>query len=647
MYLKFKKFLLLIVITVCSVSGVEAADGDTTWIQANNRRLDNGNGYGPYDTAVVFPSGATTYRKVYMVFNLGEYDCPAGTQYCHQWDYTVTNYIMTPTDTVEISRFITPYATTGSPRFPSTWNKDYVFDVTDYIQYLKGNAVSRIFYSGYSAGFTANVRFAFIEGTPERNVIGIDNLWSGSWQYGNASDPIDNHITPQTRTAPAGAQSAELKVTITGHGADNNYCCEFDSHSYNVLLNNNSISSFTIWKNDCGFNELYPQGGTWIYDRANWCPGEQVNIVTHKLTGVTAGNTYDLDLGFDPYTAGNTNYGSYTVNGAVVYYGAYNHTTDAFLADIIAPTNADDHYRENPFCGDPVIRVANNGSAAITSMKIQYGVNGSNLSVYNWTGNIAASQSQDISLPEPWDLRVAAGQTGNKTFMAKVLEVNGQADEDATNNTSTSTFTPTQKWPVTFIVRFKTNNAANENSWKIYDLSGAVVAQRQGSAANTLYADTLTLGPSCYRLVVEDQGCDGLSWWANPGAGTGLIQVKPLSGSPYTLNGYFGGDFGCGFAQTFTTDWTTTVPTVNTHTPAAIDAFPNPAQDMVTVTLSNMNNIHGTIRIVDPLGKTVLAQDCNNARQSVNISGLASGTYLVVFDGTDHSRIQTRLVITH
>ena len=39
-----------------------------------------------------------------------------------------------------------------------------------------------------------------------------------------------------------------------------------------------------IWRDDCGENPLYPQGGTWIYDRANWCPGDKATTREHELT---------------------------------------------------------------------------------------------------------------------------------------------------------------------------------------------------------------------------------------------------------------------------------------------------------------------------------------------------------------------------
>src|ERR1700752_458563 len=105
---------------------ISANPGDTTWIQANNVQL---NYYNNFDTAVAFPNGSVSYRKILMYFTLGEYSCPSGSTYCHQWDYTVTNYLMTHTDTVELSRFITPYANTGVPRFPATWKQVYVYNV--------------------------------------------------------------------------------------------------------------------------------------------------------------------------------------------------------------------------------------------------------------------------------------------------------------------------------------------------------------------------------------------------------------------------------------------------------------------------------------------------------------------------------------
>src|SRR5690606_19779340 len=96
------------------------------------------------------------------------------------------------------------------------------------------------------------------------------------------------------------------------------------------------------------------------------------------------------------------------------------------------------YFRMNPIVGKPVIKVKNTGSAPITSLKIEYGVVGNWLPTYTWTGTILPTLEREIELPEPWSLRIATGN--NNQFVAKILEVNGQPDEDVTNNELKSTF---------------------------------------------------------------------------------------------------------------------------------------------------------------------------------------------------------------
>ena len=138
-----KKQLYLFVIALLFLSvKVSANVGDTTWVQSFHGQFTQ---YGNFDTAVTFPNGSVSYRKIYMIFTLGEYNCSAGSQYCHQWDYDVENYVMTPAgDTLELARFITPYATSGTPGFGSSWKQYYIFDVTDYYNVLKNAATMRI-----------------------------------------------------------------------------------------------------------------------------------------------------------------------------------------------------------------------------------------------------------------------------------------------------------------------------------------------------------------------------------------------------------------------------------------------------------------------------------------------------------------------
>ncbi|MBN8669752.1 MAG: T9SS type A sorting domain-containing protein [Chitinophagales bacterium] len=633
------KKLLIAAFAAISAFSAQAANGDTTWVQAHaDKWLDH---YGAHDTTVQFPDGTKSYRRVYMIWTLGKYQCPGSPQYCGDWDYTVNTYLMTKTgDTVELGRYITPYANAGSPRTPWTWRQRYVFDVTDYYTLLKDSATVRINYSGYSWGFTGNVKFAFVEGTPARNVLGISKLWDGYYNFGGAT-PIDNYVTQKSLTAPANTQFAELKFIVSGHGADQNYCSEFCKKYYQVKLNGSQIEQKDIWRDNCGKNHLYPQSGTWVYDRGNWCPGDIVFTNTHKLAGVTGGNNFDVDVDFESYNSPNGGAG-YGVSGNVVYYGAYNRAKDASLEDIIAPSNHETHFRENPCGGKPIIEVMNTGSGAITSMKIEYGVDGGATYTYNWTGTLNAMEKTKITLNELGDLRKVTG--ANNSFTAKILEVNGGADEDASNNQLKSYFSAAPQWPMAFRVTFKANNVP-ETRWKIYDGLNNIIAQRDGTTPNASYTDTVRLGPGSYKFVVEDDGCDGLNWWANSAAGAGNIQVRGLTGfTGYTLAGYFAADFGCGFTQEFTTSFPTDVENINSVN-GGMDIYPNPATNQVTVTIEG-KSVNGKINLIDMTGRVVATQMVNTNETVINTAALANGVYYVTYVADNAEvKLKSKLVI--
>ena len=574
-----KKQLSLIIICIFSLLySAKANVGDTTWVQSFHGEFTQ---YGNFDTSVVFPDGSKTYRKIYMVFTLGEYNCPGNPQYCHQWDYTVSNILMTPGgDTVEMTRFITPYATSGTPGFSTSWQQHYIYDVTDYYPILKNSATMRVNYSGYSWGYNGDVKFAFIEGTPERNVLGHAKLWGDCYTYGNTASPIDSSVKAYTLTPPANTQSTEMKLIITGHGYDNTSgCCEFDNtgvgHSYTVVANNSTVAQKNMNIN-CGWSELYPQGGTWLYARAgNWCPGGIISFGEYTLPGVTASTPYSVDLNFDDTYNGGGSYGIYCIAASVFYYGGYNKTLDASLEDVIAPTNFEWYRRENPRVSVPVIKIRNTGGTVINSMLIRYGVKDSAQSQYIWTGSLASSADTVITLPAIASLtNLSLGAaSGLHNFIATIVEVNGQADNDQSNDTLTSKFVVAPKWPAVLRIKLLTSSiGANgsfgtspaDASWQITDANNNVVASRTNANVSTTYYDTVTLNSSgFYSLSVTTSQCYGLQWWALAGqsgytAGAFAVQNLLSGNAVLALNGtsnsgQYLDDFGCGFVQYFTT----------------------------------------------------------------------------------------------
>jgi hypothetical protein len=631
--------------------------GDTTWVHTNQVNLDH---FGDFDFNVTFPDGTKTYRKILMVFELGQYDCPGTPQYCHQWDYTVTLQLLTTDGPLEMGRFITPFATSGWPRFGPSWKQPYVFDVTDYYPLLQGNNDIRVHYSGYSWGFTGKVSFAFIEGTPKRNVIGIKKVFDVSETYGDAADPYNNHLPSLNETAPTGTQSAAMKFIVSGHGADNNGCCEFASHYYQVLLDGTQISQTDIWRDDCGVNDIYPQGGTWIYNRSNWCPGLIVNPDYHNLPNITDGTSYQLDVNFENYAVANPS-GSYHSTAIVFYYGGFNKTLDAGLTDIVAPTTDPDHFRANPSSNVPIIKVQNTGSSSISSIDFNYGVVSGTSATHTWTGTLAPLEETTIELPALADITnmSIAGTPGPHEFEVDITGVNGQTDDDSTNNSLVSDFELAPVWPGDIRVKMKTNNLSSTGSfnanpadvsWEITDMAGNVVASRTNANHSTQYDDLVSLpAAGFYKLKLTSANCLGLYWWAidaqYPIYEPGNFRVTTLSETNLPMNNYtYSGtphdDWGCEYVQYFTVAAAGTAGVEDMVHNESIRVYPNPADDYFNIEVMGIAPPYD-IQLVDITGKSVYQTIAEQQNIQIPTRQLSSGVYMLVFtDGENQKRVE-------
>ena len=178
----------------------------------------------------------------------------------------------------------------------------------------------------------------------------IQNLWRGSWGYSDGPTFNSTHLLPVDVDLSPNAINSKLRITPSGHGFDNNVnCAEFCIRDYTVDINGAHVFTQAMWRDDCGLNPIYPQGGTWIYDRANWCPGGKAWAYEHELTSyVTPGSTVNFDMDIEEYTWTGNQAPSYIIDAQLVTYGSPNFTHDAAILDIIAPNNHEEHGRRNP-----------------------------------------------------------------------------------------------------------------------------------------------------------------------------------------------------------------------------------------------------------------------------------------------------------
>ena len=522
----------------------------------------------------------------------------------------------------ELARYITPYGNGLSLGAGWTWT----FDVSDYRTLLADS----VHLNAGNWQELLDVKFLMIKGTPPRDVKSIRNLWNGGFNYGEPSDPIENHLPALNVNMPVNSATSRWKSRITGHGMDTpENCAEFCPKDHYFYVNGAQQFSKTVWRDNCDLNPLYPQGGTWVYDRANWCPGAEVWTYDWELTPyATPGATVSLNHDVQPYThSGGWDY--FQIEDQLVTYGAPNFTLDACIEEILSPSKDQMWARYNPSCTQPKIRIKNTGSTTLTSLTITYGLNGATPSVFNWTGSLGFMEIEEI------DLGTFTWITGATHFDVTVSSPNGSVDQYSYNNTKSSAYVYPQVMPANFFIEFKTNNYPYENSYTLRDVLGNVIAYRNGGLlnANTNYKDTVSLANGCYILEMSDDGQDGLSWWANTAQGSGYFRLRNIS--PSSIIKTYQPDFGGKIYQQFVVGLqTSTNEYILTDYPT-LNVYPNPSDGHISVDFNLTERNNGVVEINNILGEKVYRQEFKSATAGtldVNLSQLPGGIYFVTLN---------------
>ncbi|MCK4915656.1 MAG: hypothetical protein KAS89_05765, partial [Candidatus Eisenbacteria sp.] len=269
-----------------------------------------------------------------------------------------------------------------------------------------------------------------------------------------------------------------------------------------------------VWR-DCGMNPVHPQGGTWQFDRAGWCPGAFVDVYGHELTPwVNAGEDVVLDYAIESYDPENGEAdGRFVMSHQLFSYGPPSLELDAAVSDIVAPSSHDEHKRLNPVSGEATVRIRNMGAALLTELTIRYGLEGGLMSSFPWKGQLAFLDSEAVTLPAPdW-----TGMGEGSRFIAEVARPNGGRDEQPSNDLAVVTVAAPHILPPEFLIHVETPGfgRAADNSYTITDRDGLVVAGRDSFTDEATYRDSIHLPPGAYTFEFLDSEEDGLirHWW--------------------------------------------------------------------------------------------------------------------------------------
>ena len=556
-------------------------------------------------------------------------------------DYYNWHTVFDVIENYELARVITPYGNGLS----NNWEFTTTFDVTDFASILSDSVEIRCHYSGWSSGFSASLDFEFIEGTPARDVVKVENIYSGGYNYNSSTDFEANQLTPQNFLIDPSTTSAMVKMSSTGHGFDNNQsAAEFKPINYYLKVDGVQTHTQYNWDNKCGENPIYPQGGTWIYDRANWCPGTRSQIFDHEITPyISSGDSVEINVDYQSYSWSGTQTPSYIVESQLIQYKNPNYENSAEIIDIIKPSLKDEHSRKNPICGKPLIVIKNYGSNTLTSLTIEYNIVGGSTNTFEWVGNLAFNESEEVELPN-----LTSWEGTENTFEVLLKKPNGLSDEYAVNNSMQSAYEPVPDYPETFSLWLLTNDGvintstqASESSWDFYDINGTEIHSSGTLYADEQYIDTFTFTPGCYAFVLEDSDEDGLKFWAN-NDGNGAVKFRKLAGQ-WLKN--FNADFGTNIVHNFSVNFPVNIAEI---TEDSFDIFPNPAKNQITISVSQSNEVDVDFVIFNSLGEEldrVVRKNLTIGAETFDTSTYSPGIYYCKIVTINTEKIQKFVII--
>jgi len=263
----------------------------------------------------------------------------------------------------------------------------------------------------------------------------------------------------------------------------------------------------------------------------------------------------------------------------------------------------------------PSVNIQNIGQDEITSLSIEYSVNGGTPEVYDWTGSLTSLQSETIELPE---ITYTVGDTN-------IVDVSIPNDDDNTNNSQNYSFDRAVVATNYVNLELHTDNWGSECTWNIKDSSGTTVYNGGPYGNNQTINESFTLPNDCYTFNLIDSYGDG---------GGAVTLTDDENNVIYSTNG----GYGSGASTNFSTDG---ILAVNDNVLDNISIYPNPATSILNI----RNADNSTIEVYDILGKLILTKISTSLEEEINVSSFQTGTYFLKIS-KDNQTLNKKFIIT-
>ncbi len=337
-----------------------------------------------------------------------------------------------------------------------------------------------------------------------------------------------------------------------------------------MLPNQNGTNLDFSGSNTLSFNYNFSMGSGWNYEHCQLV----VFVQNHSTKEILQGTILDLPEIIVPLD------------------------NNAGVTGLYAPTT---------LCSEeisPTLVINNGGNNNLTSLDVNYSINGGTEYSYDWTGNLSIGEKETITLPA-----IATGTLlATNTVDVHISNPNGTGDEYPNNDNGSASFVAASDYPnpPNMVLYIKTDVTPQETTWELKDASGTIM-QSGGpySTSNDLIIVNLDITENgCYSFTMYDEGGNGFVGGASKYFITqgGDIIVQSTS-------------FGYQEETQFTVGL---VGVENNLLTESFKVFPNPVQEEAWIMYEINEQANVSMKMFDVAGKLV------NTSEEVQSAGVHS-----------------------
>lgn len=309
---------------------------------------------------------------------------------------------------------------------------------------------------------------------------------------------------------------------------------------------------------------------------------------------------------------------------------------------------------------NPTIEIRNNGSETLTSLDLNYDINGTAGTV-NWTGSLEFMDTEMVQLGD-----IAFTSDDDNTMVVTVSNPNGTVDENPANDAIELIAPIAAETTLGILVTVHTDLYAVETTWEIRNEAGDLVASGEyeagtddqwgggGPDANTTHVHHVVLEDEfeCHTFTLYDSFDDGMGFGATAATDQFGYEVTDGFGNPVISLIGTAGDGGLPFgSENENVMKTNDVLSINdSKLNSSLNLYPNPTNAFLNVAFELEQADHITIDIVNLAGQVILSKDLGTIStgytlENIDVANLSSGFYLVKIN-TTNSQVVRKITIT-